>query len=133
MKKETRFGTFEELMEMTSPELRPVARDLRALIFSVDRDSVEVVRLGERAATYGAGPKKMSEGYAYILPHKQWVNLGFYKGADLPDPDGLLEGTGKKLRHVKIRSIADARRLEVSELIEEAYRERKQALQKETK
>ena len=40
MKMETRFGTFEELMEMTSPELRSVARDLRALIFSVDRDAV---------------------------------------------------------------------------------------------
>ena len=128
MKKETRFGTFEELIEMTSPELRSMARDLRALIFSVNKSSVEVVRLGERAATYGVGPKKMSEGYAYILPHKNWINLGFYKGADLPDPTGLLEGTGKKLRHVKIRSIADARRPEVCELIEEAYKERKQAL-----
>ena len=128
IKKETRFGTFEELLEMTSQELRPVARDLRALIFSVDRDAVEVVRMGDRAATYGVGPKKMSEGYAYILPHNQWVNLGFFKGADLLDPAGLLEGTGKKLRHVKIRSIADARRAEVCELIEEAFRERKQAL-----
>lgn len=132
MKKETRFGTFEELMEMTSPELQPVARDLRALIFGVDKDAVEIVRLGDRAATYGVGPKKMSEGYAYILPHNHWVNLGFFKGADLPDPDELLEGTGKKLRHVKIRSIADTRRPEVCELIEEAFRERKQALQKDT-
>lgn len=132
MKKETRFGTFEELMEMTSPELRPIARDLRALIFSVYRDAVEVVGLGEGAATYGMGQKKMSEGYVYILPHKKWVNLGFYKGVSLPDPVGLLEGTGKKLRHVKIRSIADTRRPEVCELIEEAYKERKQALQKET-
>ena len=128
MKKETRFGTFEELMEMTNPELQSMARDLRALIFSVDKSSVEVVRLGERAATYGVGPKKMSEGYAYILPHKKWVNLGFYKGADLPDPAGLLEGTGKMLRHIRIKTVGDARRPEVCDLIEEAYKERKKAL-----
>ena len=132
MKKETRFGTFEELIEMTNPELRPITRDLRALIFSVGKSSVEVVRLGERAATYGVGPKKMSEGYAYILPHKQWINLGFYRGADLPDPAGLLGGTGKKLRHIKIKTNRDARRPEVRDLIEEAYKERKKALQKET-
>ena len=70
----------------------------------------------------------MSEGYAYILPHKNWVNLGFYKGAELPDPAALLEGTGKKLRHVKVRSIQDADQPQLRTLIEEALAERKQAL-----
>ena len=51
--------------------------------------------LGERAATYGFGPKKMSDAYAYILPYTNWFNLGFYRGADLPNPHGLLEGTGR--------------------------------------
>ena len=37
----------------------------------------------------------MIDGYAYILPHAGWVNLGFYKGAELPDPKALLEGTGR--------------------------------------
>ncbi len=70
----------------------------------------------------------MSAGYAYILLHKNWVNLGFYKGAELADPAGLLEGTGKKLRHVKVRSIKDAERTEIRTLIEEALTERRQAL-----
>jgi len=122
---ETKFGTFEELMAITVPEMRPIAARLRAIVREVDPDTVEVVRLGDRAATFGVGPKKMSEGYAYVLPHKQWVNLGFYRGADLPDPSGLMEGTGKKLRHVKVRSVADAERPEVRALIAEALAERK--------
>ncbi len=125
---ETKFGTFEELIEITVPDMRPIAQELRQVILEVDPDAVEVVRLGDRAATYGIGPKKMSEGYSYILPHKNWVNLGFYKGADLDDPAGLMEGTGKKLRHVKIRSVDDARKVEIRELIAQALAERKEAL-----
>jgi hypothetical protein len=127
---DTKFGTFDELMDIAVPEMRPIAERLREIVVEVDPETVEVVRLGDRAATYGVGPKKMSEGYAYILPHKNWVNLGFYKGADLPDPAGLMEGTGKKLRHVKVRSVEDAERPEISTLIEEALAEREQALGK---
>jgi hypothetical protein len=86
------------------------------------------VRLGDRAATYGLGPKKMSEGYAYILPHTRWVNLGFYKGAELDDPRGLLEGTGAKMRHVKVRSVDEAGKPAVRALIEAALKERQAAL-----
>ena len=60
-----------------------------------------MVRLGDRAATYGLGPRKMSEGYCYVLPHQRWVNLGFYQGAALPDPGHLLEGRrGAGPRHL---------------------------------
>jgi hypothetical protein len=125
---ETKYGTFEDLMAITAEEMRPIATRLREIAFEVDPGAVEVVRLGDRAATYGLGLKKMSQGYSYILPHQNWVNLGFYKGVDLPDPDGLLEGTGKKLRHVKVRSVEDAEKPEIRILMEEALAERKQAL-----
>ena len=125
---DTKYGTFDELMDIAEPAMRPIARRLREVVVKVDPDTVEVVRLGDRAATYGVGPKKMSEGYAYVLPHKNWVNLGFYKGAELPDPAGIMEGTGKKLRHVKVRSVEEAARPELRALIEEALAERKQAL-----
>jgi hypothetical protein len=125
---DTRFGTFDELMDIAVPAMRSIVSRLREIVVDVDPDTVEVVRLGDRAATYGVGPKKMSEGYAYILPHKNWVNLGFYMGVALPDPAELLEGTGKKLRHVKVRSVEDAERPELRALIEQALAERKQAL-----
>lgn len=125
---ETRFGTFEELMDDTEAALRPVARRLREIVFEVHPEAVEVVRLGDRAATYGLGPRKMSEGYCYVLPHTRWVNLGFYMGAELPDPDGLLEGTGAKLRHVKVRTLDAADTPAVRALIGSALAERRAAL-----
>lgn len=41
--------------------------------------------------------------FVYVGVFKQHVNVGFYYGAELSDPAGLLEGTGKMMRHVKIR------------------------------
>ena len=98
---------------------------LREIIVEVDPNTCEVVRLGDRAATYGVGPRKMIDGYAYILPHKRWVNLGFYQGVDFADSEGLLEGTGAKMRHVKIHSLDDANRTAVRALVRGALERRK--------
>ena len=119
-------GTFEDLLEMTEEALRPVVTALREVVFEVDPETCEVVRLGDRAVTYGVGPRKMLDGYAYILPHKRWVNLGFYQGVELADPSRLLEGTGAKMRHVKVRSVDEARRVAVRVLVRGAL-ERRQA------
>ena len=119
------FGTFDDLLEITEESLRPIVTALREIIVEVDPDTCEVVRLGDRAATYGVGPRKMLDGYAYILPHKRWVNLGFYQGVDLADPEGLLEGTGAKMRHVKIRSMDDANWTAVRLLVKGALERRK--------
>ena len=110
-------GTFDELLAGIEPDLAEIARRLRAIIRAVDVSSVETVRLGDNAATYGVGPKKMTDGYAYIMPMRGYVNLGFYQGALLADPMRLLEGSGKGLRHVKIRSLAEANRSSVRALV----------------
>ncbi|MBI3732666.1 MAG: hypothetical protein HY259_04310 [Chloroflexi bacterium] len=99
---ETRFGTFDELVAGLDPEVERIARQLRTLILSVHRDAVEVVRLGDGAASFGVGRKKMSEAYVYIMPQAGYVNLGFYHGVSLADPAGLMEGTGKGLRHAAL-------------------------------
>ncbi|HRQ40886.1 MAG TPA: DUF1801 domain-containing protein [Chloroflexota bacterium] len=124
----TELVTFEELLQIAAETQKPILIRLREIIFSIHPQACEVVRLGDRAATYGLGPKKMSEGYVYILPYTAWVNLGFYRGVDLHDPDGLLEGTGKKLRHVKIRTVAEADNPSIYTLIQAALEERKQAI-----
>ena len=119
-KTDAKIGTFDELLAIAEESVQPIAIALREKVFEVDTNACEVVRLGDRAATYGVGPRKMIDGYAYILPHKRWVNLGFYQGAHLPDPEGLLEGTGARMRHVKVHSIQDADRPAVRTLLEAA-------------
>src|SRR6187551_4056289 len=118
-------GTFDELIANVAPELASIARRLRAVIRAVDPGTVETVRLGDNAATYGVGPKKMTDGYAYIMPMRGYINLGFYQGAVLADPERLLEGTGKGLRHVKIRSLAEANRPLVRALVATALARRR--------
>lgn len=123
----TKFGSFNDLLDLTEGDLRPIVRRLKAIIIGVHPEAHEVVRLGDRAATYGVGPRKMLDGYCYILPHKSWVNLGFYKGAILEDPVQLLEGTGKMLRHIKIASLEDCDREDIKQLIHHAWQERARA------
>lgn len=118
-------GTFDELLAGVEPDLAAIARRLRAMIWEVDPDVVETVRLGDHAATYGVGPRKMTDGYAYIMPRQGYVNLGFYQGAALADPERLLEGTGKGLRHVKVRTQAEATRPGVRALVAAALARRR--------
>jgi len=118
-------GTFDQLLAGVEPGLAAIARRLRAIIRAVDRGAVETVRLGDHAATYGVGPRKMTDGYAYIMPMRGYVNLGFYQGAVLADPHKLLEGTGKGLRHVKVRSLAEANRPAVRALVAAALEKRR--------
>ena len=107
---------------------REIGSYLRTLVQELHAETHEVARTGDKAVSYGWGPKKMLEAYCYVMPLKKHVNLGFYHGVALPDPAGLLEGTGKRLRHVKLRSREDAQRPEVRDLLAAAMAERKEVL-----
>jgi len=51
--------------------------------------------------------QRPSDAFVFTTTHANWVNLGFNYGALLPDPDGLLLGEGKLIRHVRIAQAAD--------------------------
>lgn len=118
-------ATFDDVLRAASPALQPVCAALRKRIASLDPAFVEVVWPKLRIASYGVGPKKTSQHYAYIAVQAKNVNLGFYHGASLPDPSGLLEGSGKALRHVKILDLDAARRPAVVSLLRAAIADRK--------
>ena len=61
--------------------------------------------------------------FAYVNAFRARVNVGFFRGAQMQDPAGLLEGTGKFMRHVKLRpgQAIDAQAL--ADLIVAAYRD----------
>ena len=128
MKTVTTHGSFDDVLSGSSPHVQEVAKRLRDLIIEVYPDVVEVPWPKQRIAGYGVGPKKMSEHFCYIGAHRDHVNLGFYYGAELQDPEGLLEGTGKKLRHIKVRDIEEVGRQTLRQLVELSLDERLQAL-----
>ncbi len=130
MHSETRFGTFDDVLAGAGEDVESIARRLRALIKSVHPDALEVPRPGKRTITYGIGPRKASEAYVQIALARLHVNLAFLHGASLRDPDGLMEGTGKAIRHVKVRSGADADLPALGRLVKAALAERRTALQR---
>lgn len=65
---------------------------------------------------------------AYVAVYTSHVNVGFFQGAELPDPHGLLEGTGKYMRHVKLKPGVEVNAVALSVLIEAAYADLKHRL-----
>lgn len=121
-------GTFEEALSGSSDLVTGIVERLRVLIIELYPDVVEVPWPKQKIIGYGVGPKKMSEHYCYIGAFKRHVNLGFYYGAILPDPQGLLEGTGKNLRHIKVNTLEAVDQPAVRDMLRAAHKERKEAL-----
>ncbi len=69
--------------------------------------------------------------FAYVNAFKAHVNVGFFRGAELADPAGLLEGTGRYMRHVKLRPDGDIDATALIRLIESAYTDMKGRLEAE--
>ncbi len=67
--------------------------------------------------------------FAYVDAFTHHVNVGFFAGASLPDPARLLEGSGRSMRHVKIRAGARVDEGALAALIESAYEEMKERVE----
>lgn len=61
--------------------------------------------------------------FAYVNSFKSHVNVGFFQGARLQDPAGLLQGSGKRMRHVKLSPGVKLDEIALGELIEAAYKD----------
>jgi hypothetical protein len=70
-------------------------------------------------------------GFAYVNAFRDHVNVGFFRGAELPDPSGLLQGTGKYMRHVKLWPDHEIDSNALKKLIESAYADMKQRVETE--
>lgn len=79
--------------------------DTHQLILKTLPNVAYSVDCGDGMTGYGAGQFGYDGwGMAALGAYTKWVSLMFLRGADLEDPAGVLEGTGKKMRHVKLRS-----------------------------
>lgn len=112
-------------MGMHADELGKIARHWFAVMRSCGDDVREVLHDGRPTACVG------SAAFAYVDAFKAHVNVGFFRGAEIADPDGLLEGTGKLMRHVKLRPGDTLDSQALANLIETAYADMKECLKKE--
>lgn len=105
--------------------------DLAARWFAVMRDCGadvrEILHDGQATACVGEA------AFAYVAVFKAHVNVGFFLGKELPDRLGLLEGTGRLMRHVKLRADFPVETKALHELIRVAYAEVKERVAKEAR
>ena len=107
---------FGSLLAGHSEVVRVVAARLRAHVRGLAPDVQENVKPGWKVVWYGFSPK-MADQFAVLMPTRHHVGLGFAHGNELPDPGGRLEGTGKRMRHVKVRTPDEADAPEVLALL----------------
>lgn len=103
-----------------------LALPLRELVLSEASEAVERVYNNHPSAIWFGFAKsgeepKMKDMFCYVAAASSHVNLGFCRGALLPDPDHVLEGEGKKMRHIKFRSERDVERPFVRRYIRAAF------------
>ena len=95
-------------------KFEPVAKALRALMKKEVKGVEEYVNPWNIPSFDSNGP------LCCFMVGKEHVRFAFMRGAALPDPEKLLEGTGKGVRHVKLRSVSDVKKPGVKKLVAEA-------------
>jgi hypothetical protein len=103
-------------VETKEAKVAAVAKGLRALMKKTVKGVKESVNPWKIPTFESNGPM------CFFMAGKKHVTFGFLRGAMLKDPAGLLEGTGKSLRHVKLRGVEDLKRPELRKLIGEAVK-----------
>jgi hypothetical protein len=86
------------------PHISNLALTLREVVLEEAPDAIESIVKGY-AVTIGFSftGKPLKDGFCHIVTYSNHVNLGFNRGALLHDPNGVLQGTGKLIRHITIR------------------------------
>lgn len=97
------------------PELGAIARHWFARMRACGDDVRELMHDGCPVACVGDVP------FGYVNVFRAHVNVGFFLGAELADPTGLLQGNGRRMRHVKLRPGDEFDDAALSALIEAAY------------
>jgi hypothetical protein len=107
-------SSVDAYLEGLPPAHREICAALRALV----RDSIAGVeeKWSWSRPVYAAGGKD----FCYLVANKADVNLGFNRGAELADPKRLLKGSGKAMRHLKLKSVSEIDAPAVQRMLKQA-------------
>lgn len=113
----------ERWMDENAGELGRTARFWIGVLRGCGDDVRELMHDGRPTFCVGEA------AFAYVDSFRDHVNVGFFRGAELPDSRRLLEGTGRMMRHVKLRPASPIDEETLAELIALAYEEMKVLLE----
>ena len=113
----------EAWMEAHAGDLGAMAREWFEVMRRCGDEVREVLHDGCPVACFGDAP------FGYVNVFTSHVNVGFFRGAALPDPDRLLQGSGRFMRHVKLRPGTATNVTALRRLIEVAYADMKERVE----
>ncbi|MBK8163129.1 MAG: DUF1801 domain-containing protein [Gammaproteobacteria bacterium] len=113
----------EAWMHGHAGELGAIARHWFEVMRGCGDDVRELLHDGHPTACVG------DAAFAYVNAFRAHVNVGFFRGAGIADPAGLLEGDGRYMRHVKLRPGGDVDAAALTRLIETACADMRRCLQ----
>lgn len=120
-----RNNDIEAWLDGRSDELRAIAKYWFNVMRDCGDDVRELLHDGHPTACVA------DAAFAYVNVFKVHVNVGFFRGTELPDPDGLLEGTGKLMRHVKLSPEAKVDVAALLKLVKSAHTDMRRRLEAE--
>lgn len=90
-------ATIDDYVKRLGGWKREVVEAVRELV-------AEAAPAAEETMKWNQPTWEIEEPICYVKPYSKHANVGFYRGTELSDPEGLLEGAGKGMRHVKVTS-----------------------------
>ena len=122
-------GRIAAFVDKFTPAIAAQLRDARQRLRAYFPRGVEMVFDNYNALVFGIGPSEQSrESFISIAGYPKWVTLFFLNGAGLPDPEGLLEGGGKQVRGIRLKTPADLDSPAIAALIGHAIAPHRDAL-----
>jgi hypothetical protein len=112
------YASFDEYLAAQSPRNQAIIRALRKFVKRIAPKLSEAVKWGNGCWIGSNGP------VAYVYSDKEYVQFGFFHGASLNDPKGLLEGKGQYVRHIKVRGRSGIDEPAFAALLRQAARSR---------
>ena len=97
-------------LEAYDRHIADIALGLREVVLEEAPDASESIYRVYTVAIWFGFSGKMKDMFCYIATNARHVNLGFPRGTSLADPNGVLEGEGKAMRHIKFASLKDVDR-----------------------
>lgn len=113
---------FQFHLDFKSKELIILYKDLRKFILELYPDTNELLYHTHALTSLYTVNQKMSDAFCMIPIYTNHLNLGFNKGTLIADPKGLLQGTGKLIRHIPITQKSDYRNKDVEDLIHAGHK-----------
>ena len=105
--------TVDEYIAKQKPALQEIAKNLRNLVKKAAPELREEMKWGFPCYVG-------TDNICNIMVTGKWVDLGFFRGVDLKDTKGLLEGSGKGMRHIKIHRLEDIDTATITAMVKQA-------------